>query len=66
MVKLQDYTEFPGEDFFVCGVRLNVWDEMCWGTTYKLEAAADGRLNVGTAEGGHFAKLPGDLDGIVE
>lgn len=45
---------------------LNAWDEMCWCTTYKLEAAADGRLNVGTAKGGHFAKLPGDLDGIVE
>lgn len=55
-----------GKIFFVCEVGLNVWDEMCWCTTYKLEAAADGRLNVGAAKGGHFAKLPGDLDGIVE
>lgn len=34
--------------------------------TYKLEAAADGGLDVGAAKGGHLAKLPGDLDGIVE
>lgn len=39
---------------------------MCWCTTYKLEAAADGGLDVGAAKGGHLAKLPGDLDGIVE
>lgn len=37
---------------------------MC--TTYKLEAAADGGLDVGAAKGGHLAKLPGDLDGVVE
>lgn len=34
--------------------------------TYKLEAAADGRLNVGAAKGGDLAKLSGDLDGVVE
>ncbi len=34
--------------------------------SYKLEAAADGRLDVGAAEGGDLAELPGDLDGVVE
>lgn len=34
--------------------------------TYKLKAAADGRLDVGPAEGGDLAELPGDLDGVVE
>lgn len=34
--------------------------------TYKLEAAADGGLDVGAAEGGDLAELPGDLDGVVE
>lgn len=36
------------------------------GETHKLEAAADRRLDVGAAEGGDFAQLPGDLDGVVE
>lgn len=34
--------------------------------TYKLEAAADGGLDVGATEGGDLAELPGDLDGVVE
>lgn len=34
--------------------------------TYELEAAADGGLDVGAAEGGDLAQLPGDLDGVVE
>lgn len=34
--------------------------------THKLEAAADGRLDVGAAEGGDLAELPGDLDGVVQ
>lgn len=38
---------------------------MC-NATYKLEAAADGGLDVGAAKGGHFAQLPGDLDGVVQ
>lgn len=66
MVNLRDYAEFSGEDFPSLVEGLKVWDEMCWCTTYKLEAAADGGLNVGAAKGGHLAKLPGDLDGIVE
>lgn len=34
--------------------------------TYKLEAAADGGLDVGAAKGGDLAKLTGDLDGVVQ
>ncbi len=34
--------------------------------TYKLEAAADGRFDVGTSKGGDLAELPRDLDGVVE
>lgn len=34
--------------------------------SYKLEAAADGRLDVGAAKGRNLAELPGDLDGVVE
>lgn len=34
--------------------------------TYELEAAADGGLDVGAAEGGDLAELTGDLDGVVE
>lgn len=34
--------------------------------TYKLEATSDGGLDVGAAEGGDLAKLPGDLDGVME
>lgn len=39
---------------------------LCEGATYKLEAAADGGLDVGAAEGGDLSELPGDLDGVVE
>ena len=38
----------------------------CRSFTYKLEAAADRRLDVGAAEGGDLAELPGDLDGVVQ
>ncbi|TNN46370.1 hypothetical protein EYF80_043430 [Liparis tanakae] len=38
----------------------------CHCAAYKLEAAADGGLDVGAAEGGDLAELPGDLDGVVE
>lgn len=34
--------------------------------TYELEAAADGGLDVGAAEGGDLAELTGNLDGVVE
>lgn len=34
--------------------------------TYKLEAAADGGLDVGATEGGYLAELSGDLDGVVK
>lgn len=34
--------------------------------TYKLEAAADGGLDVGAAEGGYLAELSGDLDGVMK
>lgn len=38
----------------------------CHCAAYKLEAAPDGGLDVGAAEGGDLAELPGDLDGVVE
>lgn len=66
LVKLQDYAVLKGRFVCVCAEGLNVGDEMCWCTTYKLEAAADGGLDVGAAKGSHLAKLPGDLDGVVE
>lgn len=34
--------------------------------TYKLEAAADGGLDVGAAERRDLAELTGDLDGVVQ
>lgn len=34
--------------------------------TYKLEAAADGGLDVGATEGGDLAELTGDLDRVVQ
>lgn len=39
---------------------------MCERVTYKLEATADRRFDVGAAEGGNLTKLPRDLDRIVE
>lgn len=39
---------------------------MCECVTYKLEAAADGGLDVGAAERCDLAELPGDLDGVVQ
>lgn len=34
--------------------------------TYKLEAAAHGRFNVGAAKGRHLPELAGNLDGVME
>lgn len=49
-----------------CRQATNGSDSQQMGGTYKLEAASHRGLNVGAAKGGHLAKLPWDLNGVVE